>query len=598
MTPQIALTLGVTVAALALFVWNRLAVEVVGLLVLAALLVTGLATPAEGLAGFANEATVTVALMLVLSAGLLRTGAVDLLARKLADAAGESELRLLVAVLVVIVPVSALVNNTAAVAILLPAVLGISRAMRIAPSRVLMPLSFAGQLGGTLTLVGTSTNLLVAGFVLEAGLGRLRLFDVTPPAAVLTAIGVVYLLTLGRRLTPHRTAPEGLVESYDLREYLTGLVVRDGSGLVGRTLAETRFGDVHGMQVVELRRADGGRVAPPTGHTVVRAGDVLVVSGRAPDIARVEESEEFDIAGTRPDVRLAGEEEAAGDEPPQLAELLVPLHSHAVRRSVKDLDLRRRWGVNALALQRHGRPVHAPVGHIPLSPGDLLLVQGRPAALTALHADGELALLGPVRIPERRRRKIPLAVAIMGLVVLLPAIGVTTIVVSALLGALAMVLTGCLTPQEAYEDMDWSVVVLLGAILPLGLVMRDTGTAAWLAGGLVGIAAPLGPYGVLAAIYVGAVALTSVISNGAAAAVLVPVAIATAAALGVSPMPFVIAVMFACSSSFVTPIGYQTNTFIYGPGGYRFSDFLRVGAPLNLLLAAASAIVIPIFFPF
>lgn len=599
MTPPIALTLAITLGALALFVRNRIAVEVVGLLVLGALLVTGLATPAEGLAGFANEATVTVALMLVLSAGLLRTGAVDLLARRLADVAGRSERRLLVAILVVIVPVSAVINNTAAVAILLPAVLGISRAMRLAPSRVLMPLSFAGQLGGTLTLIGTSTNLLVAGLLLEAGVGRLRLFDVTPPAAVLTAIGVAYLLLVGPRLVPHRAAPEGLIESYDLREYLTALVVADEAPLVGRTLADARFGETYGLQVVELRRADGRRVAPPSGHTAVLAGDVLVVSGRAPDIARIEETPGLEIAGGRADLHLAGEaEDAAVPEPPQLAELLVPLHSRAVHRTVKELDLRQRWGVNVLALQRHGRPVHAPVGGVRLAPGDLLLVQAGNATLTALHADGELALLGPVRVPERRRGKIPLAVAIMGGVVLLPAFGVTTIVVSALLGALAMVLTGCLTPQEAYEDMDWSVVVLLGAILPLGFVMGATGTAAWLAGGLVDVVAPLGPYGVLATLYLAGVVLTSVISNGAAAAVLVPVAVATAGALGVAAMPFVIAIMFAASSSFVTPIGYQTNTFIYGPGGYRFSDFVRVGAPLNLILAVASTVVIPFFFPF
>ena len=569
MTPEIALTLAITLAALLLFVWNRLAVEVVGLLVLAMLLVTGLTTPADGLAGFASEATITVALMLVLSAGLLRTGTVDLLARRLADAAGTSETRLLLAILVVIVPVSALINNTAAVAILLPAVLGLSRTMRIAPSRVLMPLSFAGQLGGTLTLIGTSTNLLVAGLVLEAGIGRLRLFDITPPAAVLTA-----------------------------------LVVGDDSRLVGRTLAETRFGDVHGLQIVELRRAgDGERVTPPSGHTIVHAGDVLVVTGKVPDIARIEATEHLTIAGARPELRAEAAAATAGsdddaDEPPQLAELLVPLHSHAVGRSVAQLDLRRRFGVTALALQRHGRPVHAAVGRVPLAPGDLVLVQGRTAALTKLHAVGDLALLGPVRLPERRQRKIPLAVAIMAGVVLLPALGVTTIVVSALLGALLMVLTGCLTPQEAYEDMDWSVVVLLAAILPLGTTMRDTGTAAWLAGGLVTTVAPLGPYGVLAAVYLSGVALTSVISNSAAAVVLVPVAVAAAGALGVAPMPFVIAVMLAASSSFITPIGYQTNTFIYGPGGYRFSDFLRVGAPLNLLLAAASTVVIPLFFPF
>jgi di/tricarboxylate transporter len=292
---------------------------------------------------------------------------------------------------------------------------------------------------------------------------------------------------------------------------------------------------------------------------------------------------------------LPPDKEAAA---PHLAELLVPLGSHAVGRTVKQIDLRRHYGVNALAIQRHGQAIHEPVGKVRLAPGDLLLAQGRNSALQALHASRDLVLLGPVRLPARRPGKLVPAIAIMTAVVLLPALGVTTILVSGFLGALAMILTGALTTQEAYEDMDWSVVVLLAAIIPLGLAMRDTGTADWVAQGLVGFVKPLGPYGVLAAIYVVGVLLTSVISNAAAALVLVPVAIATGAELGVSPMPFIIAVMFAASSSFITPIGYQTNTFIYGPGGYRFGDFLRVGAPLNVLLAVASTIVIPRFFPF
>jgi di/tricarboxylate transporter len=265
---------------------------------------------------------------------------------------------------------------------------------------------------------------------------------------------------------------------------------------------------------------------------------------------------------------------------------------------VKQLDLRRHYGVNVLALQRHGQPVHEPVGKVPLAPGDLLLAQGRNAALTALHAAGDLALLGPIRLPARRPGKVMHALVIMAAVVGLPALGVTTILVSGFLGALAMVITGAITTQEAYEDMDWSVVVLLAAIIPLGLAMRDTGTAEWIAHELLAVVKPWGPHGVLAAVYVLAVVLTSVISNNAAALVVVPVAIATANELAVSPMPFIIGVMFAASSSFITPIGYQTNTFIYGPGGYRFSDFLRVGAPLNLLLAVASTVIIPWFFPF
>ena len=597
MTGEIALTLGITSGALVLFVWNRLPVEVVGLIVLAALILTGLVTPQQGLSGFANEATIIVGSMLVLSAALVRTGAVDVLARHMASVAGRSELRLLFVIVAFIVPVSAFLSNTAAVAILLPIVLGLSRARKIAPSRLLMPLSFAGQLGGTLTLIGTSTNLLVAGLVLAAGLPRIGLFDFTAPAAILAVIGVLYLLTVGHWLTPARDAPVGLIESYDLREYLTALRVAADSRLVGRSLAETRFGDDRGLQVVEIRRETGERIVPPSGGTVVHRGDVLVVTGRVPDIARIEKQEHLSIVGSVPELepKLDAKDDA---QAPHLAELLVPLGSHAIGRTVKQLDIRRHYGVNALAIQRHGQPVHEPVGKVPLAPGDLLLAQGRSKALQSLHASGDLALLGPVKLPARRPGKVVHALLIMSAVVTLPALGITTILVSGFLGALAMVLVGALTTEEAYEDMDWSVVVLLAAILPLGLAMRDTGTADWIAQVMLGVVKPLGPYGILAAVYVLAVLLTSVISNAAAALVLVPVAIATGNELAVSPMPFIIGVMFAASSSFITPIGYQTNTFIYGPGAYRFGDFLRVGAPLNLLLAAASTIVIPWFFPF
>lgn len=597
MTPDIALTLAITLAALVLFTWNRLPVEVVGLLVLAALIVTGRVTPQQGFSGFANEATVTVALLLVLSTGLLHTGVVDALGRLIGRLAGRSELRLLVVIIAFVVPVSGLMNNTAAIAVLLPVVLGLSRTAGVAPSRLLMPLSFAGQFGGTLTLIGTSTNLLVAGLLLDAGLGRVRLFDITAPALLLTAVGVAYLLTIGRWLTPTREAPAGLLESYELREYLTALAVAPDSPLAGRTLAESRFGDRYGLQVVEVRRAGGVRVAMPSASTVIEPNDVLVVTGNASDITRIGEAEHLIIVGVEPRFSSEGEKRG-GAKPLEFAELLVPMDSYTVGRTVTQLDLRRRYGLNVLALQRHGSAVHEPVGRVQLQSGDLLLAQGERDGFRALHDEGSLALLGPVQLPPRRQRKLAFAAVIMAAVVLLPAVGAAPIVVSALLGVVAMVLTGCLTPSEAYDDMDWSVLVLLGAILPLGGAIRDSGTAAWVATRLLDVVAPLGPHGTLAAVYVLTVVLTSVISNAAAALVVVPVAIAAATGLGISPLPLVFAVMFAASCSFITPIGYQTNTFIYGPGGYRFSDFVRVGAPLNVLMAVATTIVLPWFFPF
>jgi di/tricarboxylate transporter len=584
---EILLTLGVTLGALALFVWNRLRVDVVGLIVLSAVVVLGLVTPQEGISGFANEATVTVAAMLVLSAGLMRTGAVDLLGRWMARVTGRSETRLLLVMLATIIPVSALINNTAAVAVLLPVILGRSREIGVAPSRLLMPLSFGSQLGGTLTLIGTSTNLLVAGLVLDLGLARIGLFDITPPALVLTALGVIYMLTLGRWLTPTREAAADLLSRYELREYLTGLVVGADSPLAGRSLAETHFGESHGLQVLEVRRGDE-RIRYPDGSTVIQAADRMVVRGKIADIAQIEEVDHLKIAGTRPEL----------ESDPQFAELIVPPRSPLAGRSIRELNFRVRYGITAVGIQRHGEAIVERMSDVRLEPGDVLLVQGDPARFQELHRSRDLAVLGAVHLPARRRRKIPLAVLIMALVVLLPALEVTTILVSSILGVVAMFVTGCITPDEAYGSVDWMVIVLLGSILPLGIAMQRTGAAELLAAGLLQVASPLGLYGVLATVYLLTSVMTEVITNNAAAVVITPLAVAIAAGLGVSPLPFVVAVMFAASNSFVTPIGYQTNTFIFGPGGYRFSDFVRVGGPLNLIMVVAATFVIPFFFPF
>jgi di/tricarboxylate transporter len=601
LTDPRTLTLAVALATLALFVWNRLRVDVVALLAMAALMVLGVVTPTQGISGFANEATITVAAMLALSAGLLRTGAIDDLGLWMHRAAGGRELRLLLVLLVIVIPVSALINNTAAVAVLLPVVMGVARSMDVAPSKVLMPLSFAGQMGGTLTLVGTSTNLLVAGLILDLGMDRIRIFDITAPAAILTLAGVAYLLTVGRWLTPVRKAGEDLVDAYQLRAYLASFRVLENSPLAGTTLAESRLGEREGILVVGIVRG-GTTIRRVGGATRVEAGDELLVEGSVSNMARFVDQEGLEVITTDPEWEFdpgeAGAEAEEDGEDRILAELLVRPGSFPENRPLARLGVRSRWGITVLGLQRRGRPLRKRLLRTPLRAGDVLLVEGGSSELRGVHQSGDFSLLGSVDVPARRRERRGLAVAILAAVVLAPAVGLVPIVVSSVVGVAVMFLTGCLTPEEAYEEMDWMVIVLLGAILPLGIAMQETGAAALLVQASLAPMEAVGPTAVLAGFYFLTMLLTGAISNNAAAVVMTPLAVASGLALAVSPLPFVIAVMFAASNSFFTPIGYQTNLFIFGPGGYRFVDFVRVGGPLGLLLLGVATFAIPMFFPF
>jgi di/tricarboxylate transporter len=601
-TGDVLLTLAVTGGALALFLWNRLRVDVIGIMVMVTLIVLGLVTPREGISGFANEAVITVAAMFILSAGLLRTGAIDILSRWTERMAGSGEFRLLLVTILLVVPLSAFINNTPVVIVVIPMVLGLCRKLGVAPSKLFMPISFASQMGGTLTLIGTSTNLLVAGLVLDLGLERIRLFDITPPALILTVVGIAYLLTIGRWIAPLRETPTDLISSYELRDFISGLVVAPSSPLVGQSLRDAQFGSKFRLNVVGIDRA-GMRIPFPRAGAIISPNDVLIVEGKVADLARIEEEEHLTISGTRPDfpATAAGTGSGGrtdGERGPELAELIVPPRSPVIGQSLRQLNFRNRYNLPVLGIQRHGEPFQERMRDVILEPGDILLVNGTARELRQIHETGDLALLGTVAIPAKRLRKLKYSVPIILAVVLLAAFDVMPILVSALVGVVAMFLTGCLTPDEAYEDIDWMVIILLGAIIPLGIAMQNTGTAQILATGLLSVTQPLGLFGVLATFYLLTSVLTELISNNAAAVVLTPIAIATAAALGASPMPFIIAVMFAASNSFMTPIGYQTNTFIYGPGGYKFSDFVRVGGPLNLLLLVVATFVIPWFFPF
>lgn len=595
LTGDMLVTLAITLGAVVLFVLDRFPIEVVGLMVMVALIVTGVVTPAEGVSGFASEALITIAAMFVLSAALVRTGGVDALGRWISRMAGSSDLRLLMVSLAVVVPASAFVNNTPVVVVMVPVLLGLARERGVPASRFFMPVSFASQMGGTLTLVGTSTNLLVAGLVLDLGLPRIRLFDITLPGLIFTGLGVAYLLTVGRRLVPDRDGEADLDARYELGEYLSGLEVGADSVLVGQTLMESGLRANRGLDVLAIERGEERLLLPESGERI-QAGDRLVVRGKIANIADAEADVGLSISGTGP--KLSSQDREATNGEASYSELLVPPRSRVLGKSLEELRFRGTYGVPVVGIRRHGVTVHDPMRSVELRAGDILLVRGTADDLARIRETGDLALLGPLDLPPRRKKKLPVAVAIILSVVLLAALGVTTILVAALAGVVVAFLAGCVSPEEAYEDVDWQPLVLIGSILPLGLAMQQTGTAEWLAQHFLVLTRVLGPVGVLVAFYLAISLLTEIISNGAAAVVMTPLAVAMAESLGVSPMPFVIAVIFAASNSFMTPVGYQTNTFIYGPGGYRFTDFVRVGGPLGALFAVAAGFVIPWFFPF
>ncbi|HYO60201.1 SLC13 family permease [Archangium sp.] len=413
LTPEIALTLTIALGAMGLFFWGKLPVDVVGLLIMATLICLGLVELREGISGFSDEAMLTVAAMLVLSAGMATSGVIDVISRWLARWGHGGEARLLAVVLLWVVPASAFINNTAAVATLLPVVLGIARERHLAPSRLLMPLSFGSQLGGTLTLIGSSTNLLVAGLMVDFGLHRLGIFEITPPGLVLMGIGVLYLQTVGRWLLPTRRLHDELLSGAELREYLSTLEVMEDSALVRRSLAELDL-QRHGLEVIGLQR--GGQRFPVFPGLVVLGGDLLLVRGRSSQLKQVDALEGLRLVRSRAVVGMGG-------EPLHLVEMMVAPRSILVGHTLGDLDRLALEGVVVLALQRHGETLMGPLEEVVVGPGDLLLVEGPDRALRQLHRAQMLALLGPVDVPAPRQGKTKLAVGIVGLVVLGAALG-------------------------------------------------------------------------------------------------------------------------------------------------------------------------------
>jgi di/tricarboxylate transporter len=583
MTWQQGALLAVLAGTLAVFVWDRWRYDVVALASLMACVLLGLIGPDAAFAGFSNPAVITVVAVLVISRALGRTGAIDALAGRLIDAGG-SQLGHLAAFCVLGASLSAFMNNVGALALLLPVALSTARRHGYAPGLLLMPLSFATLLGGMTTLIGTPPNLLISAFRAEATGARFLLFDFAPTGLALSVAGIAYLLLVGRRFLPTERGRAPREDAFEVGDYVTEARVLPSSPLLGRDAGQAAAGN--GVAVLGVVR-DGRHVFGRVQETVLQADDILLLQADTASLERAVEADGLELVqrGTRPGAEL------------RLMEAVVLPNAVVQGSSPSSLDLRQRYGVTLVAAARQGRRFEGRLRDATLSAGDVLLLEGEPARLRATIADLGCLPLADRRLGfEPRRIAVPLGLFAAGIALaasgLLPAAAAFTGVV------LAMVLTRVIRPSQLYDSIDWPVIVLLGAMIPLGTALQDTGAAGLIGGSILMISGEVGPLVMLAVVLMMTMAITPVLNNAATAVIMAPIVIGIAAEMGVAPDPFLIAVAIGASCDFLTPFGHHNNTIIMGPGGYRFGDFWRVGLGLEAVVLLVSLLVIPLVWPF
>ena len=588
MTGEGIVVVGVLVGIVVLFVSEKYPLDIVALLGLGVLLVLGLVTLQEGLSGFSNPATLTVGSMFVLGAGLQKTGATATVGRLMVRFS-RNHYSALVVIMTTITVMSAFVNNTAAVAVFIPLVTILAARRRISASKLLIPLSYASQFGGVCTLIGTSTNLLVSSISEEAGYGAFSMFEFSRMGLILFAAGITFFLLFGKWLLPDRQTPE-LSTAYHLGKYITELRVLHGSPLVGESVLESRLGEDHDITVLRVLNTGDEGWAPQ--RRILQPDDVLLVRGSLPDLIRLRGT-----MGLRIDPDFELRDETLQSEDLRLVQALVAPDSWLIGRTLKETDFRNHYKALVLAMQRKGEAINEELSSVMMSVGDSLLIQTHEAQVRNLRLDDDLIVLNEVP-GSTLRHKAPLAIGILAAVVALAAFDVVPILVAALLGCVALVMTRILRPEDVYRSINWQVIFLLAGVLPLGIAMRTSGAAGFIAEQTVSLVGDMGPVAMLAALYLLTAIMTEIMSNAAAAVLLAPIAISTAAQIGVEPQPFLMAITFAASTGFSTPVGYQTNMMIYNPGGYKYTDFLRAGMPLNLIFCILSVIFIPRMWAF
>lgn len=553
--------------------------------------VVGIITPSQAFAGFANEGMLTIAMLFVIAAALEQTGVLAYIGHQLLGRARDQR-GAIGRLAAVIVPSSAFLNNTPIVAMFMPIVVDWCRRNDVAPSKLLIPLSYLAILGGTCTLIGTSTNLVVHGLLLQQHMPGLSLFEITPLGLPYAAVGIVYLLLFGRRLLPERKELfEQLGESR--REYMVDMLVQPGCRLIGQTVEEAGLRRLPGLFLIEIDR-NGEIITPVAPNEMIDIHDRLVFTGVVSSVVDLQK-----ITGLVPVADPSYETAPERQLSRRMCEAVISADSPLIGKTIRDADFRATYGAAVVAVHRGGSRVQEKVGDIRLEPGDTLLLQTQPHFVRAHRNDPAFYLVSDVeqwRPLRRHRAWIALLLFVVLLVVMTT--GIVPKLVGAALVAVAMIATGCLSPGEARQSIELQVLVTIAASFGIGAALDESGAAAAIARLLVQATHLFGPVATLACVYLLASVMTEMITNNAVAVLLFPICLQTAALSGVDPRPFLMAMMFSASASLITPVGYQTNMMVYGPGGYRFADFIRVGLPLHLALLAVATTLIPFIWPF
>jgi len=588
----------IILVALVLFVTELFPIDVTALLVLGLLLILGLVSPTESLAGFSNPAVITIACLFILSHALQKSHVLEYLIININSLIDRSRVLGMIAYLFAIGVASAVVNNTAIVAIFMPVTIRLADKYNISPSKVLIPLSYAAILGGTLTLVGTSTNLIVNSILVDSSNGQVSLgmLEFAKFGIIKFVVGLLYIFTIGYKLLPIRVAKSSSIEDYRLDGYLTEFKVSKSSPLKGKTLLDRKINENYDVIVLDVLR-NGEIINSNLRNLVIQDDDILFVKGSFDNFQKLKEIENL--------VMLA-DEKLTQDELEQedniLAECLVTDNSELIGLSLQEANFRRSFGSFVLAIRREGEIIRRKLAHFILKPFDTLLVYGPKDRINQLANKEGFIVLGKVDGSLDGHPFWWLSLASILLAVTLAILDIVPIVVGVILGVIALLLLKVITPNEAYSSIHWQVIIVIAAFLPMGAAIQRTGLDMIISDSISSFVnlfpADILPYLLLALIYFITMILTEIASNAATAIIMTPITLSLAVNFGFDPKPFIFAVCYAASASFITPVGYQTNLMVFGPGGYRYSDYIKVGLPLGLILWIVSVIMIPMIWPF
>jgi di/tricarboxylate transporter len=597
MNIEIITVIGVLIFGFFLFIKEYFSIDVTALIILSCFFGLGYLTPTEAVSGFSNPAVITIGLLFVLSSAIQKTGLLEYIVVTINKLLQSSRIVGMAAYYFTISIASSLINNTAIVAIFMPITIRLAHTYKVSPSKMLIPLSYAAILGGTLTLVGTSTNLLVNSIYMGyEGSEPLGMFEFSKYGIFILIIGTAYLLFIAPKLIPSRTSTSSLTKSYHLGGYLTEMKVREGSALIGKSCIDRSINQNYDVTVLDIIR-DQKHIANNIRQTILNENDILFVRGTLENFIRMKEVEGVALLT---DEKLTQSELEQEDN--ELVEFLLTDDSALVGKSLMSANFRQIFGAFILAIRREGGIFRKKIAHMKLQAFDTLLVYGPSKKISNLSERGDFIVLGKVQTRLIKEKFWWVSIYVVLISIFFAAIGFIPIMKGSFISVVILLILKIITAQESYQSIHWQVIVLIAALIPIGIVIQKTGTANWIGDNISDFIYLFSdknqPYALIATIYFITMILTEISSNVATAIIMVPIAIAVSSQLGFEPKPFVFTVAFAASSSFITPIGYQTNLMVYGPGGYKFSDYIRVGLPLSMILFVTAVIVIPKIWPF